>query len=796
MIQQSNSTKTVSQVFNVGGMTCASCAGNVRRALLKLNGVLEANVNLASETVSVVFLPSIVNGPQLALSVERAGYSFSEVGEGSHSYEAAAAKSEALDAFRNQAIASLSVALLLVVLMNFYAIPLLKTLSVSSVNWIMFALATPVQIWVGRQFYVAAWKAFRSRYANMSTLIAVGITAAYLYSVAVTIFPPLFVDATFSSTGEPTGLFSHVTGVYYEVAVFIMGFVILGRWLEGRAKFKTGGALRRLARTLPQTASVLNRGTVEERPIEEVLRGDIVLVKPGGQIPVDGAISEGDSILDESMITGESIPVEKGLGDTVFAGTLNSKGALKITADTVGRDTVAGRIIQIVEQAQASRAPVELLADRITSKFVPVVLLLAAGVFVLWAFLAPQPWFPNTLLVTVGVLVIACPCALGLATPVAMVVAIGRAAAQGILVRDASALEVAGSVNLIALDKTGTITEGSLRVTSIHASRLSASELINLAASVEYRSEHPIAQAILTEGQERSSEPLLPVSEFEALPGMGASGNTDIGSVAVGSRAFMESLGAWDSALSNISEEMMQRGETTLFVALNRKSEGVIGVADRIRPSSADAVQRFKNSGIRTVMLTGDNLLTAREIAKQVGIDEVHAGMLPEDKAEWIRKRRSEGLVVAMVGDGVNDAPAILEADQSMAVASGVDIAVETAQVTLINSDLRNAADFFLLGRLTMKTVKQNLFWGFFYNLLLIPIAAGILYPFFGGEVPSFLEPVFGRHGFLNPILAAAAMAFSSLTVVLNSLRMGLSRRTPPPALPRTDGFAYQSRGD
>ncbi len=763
-----------SQRFKVDGMSCASCVSNVKKALSSVNGVVRAEVNLATEVATVEFLPSQVTTTTMENAVKSIGYSITHMGsDKSVSTTSTDNKGKRLELaqLRNQAFISIFVAILLMVLMNYSVIPVIKDLTPWVINWIMFAIATPVQVLIGRRFYSGAWHAFRSGTTNMNTLISIGITAAYVYSVAVTIYPTLFSSTAFATTS--TGLFTHSTGVYYEVPAFIIGFVILGRWLEKRTKASTVGAVTRLAKALPKSAILITDNELTEVPVESVTHNATVLVKPGQTVPVDGVIIEGSSSLDESLVTGESLHKDKGVGDIVLAGTYNGLGSLKITAKKVGSDTVVGQVMRIVEQAQSSRAPIERLADAVTAKFVPVVLLIAAITFVFWVFLAPDPRLANALLATVGVLVVACPCALGLATPMAVVVAIGRAAKMGIIVKEAAALEIANSIKILAIDKTGTITQGKPSISEVVSLKMPQDDLIKLAASVDVNSEHPLASATVNTAKERQLLPLIDTHQFKAIPGMGAQAICEQGLIAVGNIAMMRSLNITKNSTDKVLSKISNTAQSIMFVTLNNQLQGAIAFADSIKPYTADAIQEFHSLGVTTAMLTGDNIATATQVAKNVGIKQVYADMLPDQKSSKIQEWSKQGKKVSMVGDGINDAPSMVLADQGISMGSGADITVEKSQVTVMSGDLRDVVKFMRLSHLTITTIKQNLFFGFFYNVLLIPIAAGALYPLFSDGVPVGLQVILGQHGYLNPVLASGAMAFSSLSVILNSLRMG-----------------------
>ena len=627
---------------------------------------------------------------------------------------------------------------------------------------LFMALATPVQFWAGGQFYTGAWRALRGRTSNMNTLIAVGTSAAYGYSV-YSVYAALFRGAAVpgQSHGE----------TYFDTSTAIIGLVLLGRFLEARAKGRASGALRALAGLSAKTARVMRNGVESDIPIEDVVVGDLVLVRPGEKVATDGEVVEGRSWVDESMLTGESIHVEKGVGARVYGATVNGAGSFTFRATGVGRDTVLSHIMRLVEEAQGSRAPIQRLADLVASYFVPTVIGVAALVFVVWLALGPPPSYVYAIMTAVAVLIIACPCALGLATPTAIMVGIGKGAESGILVRDAEALETAHKVQVVLMDKTGTITEGRPSVSDVVALGVSEDELLGLAASVERASEHPVGQAIVSEAEARGLD-LFTYDSFEPVPGLGLEAAVNGAQVLVGNQALMDERGVAQAGLDGQADTLAQQGKSIAFVAVDGVARGVIGVADTVKPGAADSVDAIKALGVDVVMLTGDNERAAHSIASQAGIDDVIAGVLPSEKAERTATLRRSGKTVAVVGDGINDSPALAEADLGIAVGTGTDVAIETAGVTLVSGDIRGVASAIVLSRATMRTIRQNLFWAFAYNVALIPVAAGVLYPLFSNGVPDALGPVFGEFGFLNPILAAAAMAVSSVTVVSNSLRL------------------------
>lgn len=765
---------TETERMHIGGMTCASCVNHVGSALRELPGVIRAVVNLAAEVAEVEFVAGALGRRELRDAVSGAGYevlSFEGDRNAETEFEAARLRRQAeLNSLRLRVVVSLAVAVFIMLAMQYRSISALEDISPTAVNYLFLALAAPVQFWAGARFYRGAWGALRHRTSNMNTLVAIGTSTAFFYSAAATVFRPLFEDAVVFSSG---GISGHATGTYFDVSASIIGLILLGRWLEARARGKASDAIRKLVELTPSTAMVERDGQSVQVPVEEIVPGDRVLLRPGERVPVDGVIYEGAGTVDESMLTGESVQVDKSIGDNVFAGTVNGTGGIWFTATRVGRDTALAQIVRMVEQAQASRAPVERLVDRVTAVFVPAVLSAALITFVIWIFAAPDPAFVNALLLTVAVLVVACPCALGLATPTAIMVGMGRGASNGLLIRNAEVLETAHRISTVVFDKTGTLTEGRPSVSTIVTAGVSEDELLALAAAVESGSEHPVGAAVVSEAKQRGLA-IGTASGFVATAGRGVEAQVDGGHILVGNLAMLAERGVELADIESAAAELAERGETVLAVARDGVVIGLIGVTDTVRASAAEAVMALKSMGIRTVMLTGDNRRTAMAVAKMVGVDEVVAEVMPADKARHVADLKSGGALVAMVGDGINDAPALALADVGIAIGSGTDIAIESADITLTSSDPRGVAEAIRLSRATMRTVRQNLFWAFFYNVALIPIAAGALYPLFpDANVPGWLQPLLGQHGFLNPIAAAGAMALSSVSVVTNSLRLG-----------------------
>ena len=758
----------------VRGMTCASCVRRVERALVAVPGVESASVNLATEEATV----AVAETPLVALreAVTKAGYDVWLPGEGMDEDEARdsleAERRAEYRELRTRTIFAGIIAVLLVGSMAYTRLPGLDGVPDRVWHPLFFALATPVQYWAGWRFQVAAWRAARHGTADMYTLIAVGTSAAYWYSVLATFAPDLF---------EPeAGLRANV---YFDTAAAIIALVLFGRLLEARAKASSSDAVRRLIELRPTLARVLEEGQEYEIPIAAVQPGDIVVVRPGERLPVDGEVIDGASAVDESMLTGESMPVAKRAGDSVFGATLNTTGALQLRATAVGADSALARITKLVEFAQASKAPIQAMVDRVAAVFVPAVLVVAALTLLGWWVLGPEPALTFGLINAVTVLIIACPCALGLATPTAIAVGIGRGAAAGVLIRDARALEQAHEVDAVALDKTGTLTEGRPEVASVEAlvsALASEDELIRLLASAERGSEHPIASAVSREAERRALDLAWP-GDFRAEPGMGVVATVEGRTVAAGNAALLDAEGVDLGPLEELAMEAAARGETPLLVAVDGGLAGLVTVADPLRPTTRAAVARLQALGIEPVMLTGDRRETAEAIAGEAGIGRVVAGVLPDGKVDAIRALQDEGRHVAMAGDGINDAPALAQADVGVAMGGGSDVALEAAPVTLMRADLGGVASAIALSRATMKTMRLNLLWAFGYNTLLIPVAAGLGYValalvFEDAPVPFVLQPVFGEHGFLNPIVAAGAMALSSVSVMANSLRLRRAR--------------------
>ena len=813
--------------LSIEGMTCASCVMHVEHALTDVPGVQAARVNLATEK-AVVELDDAIALDLLAAAVKDAGYGartekhtlhlgglsgrgdeealarafiafpgvrWASVDGGTASVESYSAAIEAGDLravvngmgftvtaveeeFDQHALAKAEEAATLrrrfvvafvgwLVLVGLGAgkelgVAGLADIPSQSLHLAMLAIAAPLQFWAGAQFYSGAWAALRHKTANMNTLVAIGTAAAFLYSVTATFFPGVFA----STGGEAT--------VYYDTAIIIIALILLGRYLEARARGRASDAIKKLAGLQARSARVVRDGAEMELPIEQVLPGDVVRVRPGEKAPVDGVVIEGTSWVDESMLTGESIPVEKQAGAPVFGATINGTGSFAFRATNVGSDTALSQIVRLVEEAQGSKAPIQRLADLIAGYFVPAVVLVALATFGLWLTFGPDPAFTFATLNMVAVLIIACPCALGLATPTAIMVGTGKGAENGILIRGGDALERAQKVDTVVFDKTGTITQGKPTVTDVVTTGpFTEAEVLTAAASVERGSEHPLAEAVLNRAKARGLT-AADSTEFEALPGHGVAARVAGRTVLLGTGRLMEQRDvAVDEAVVEQAGNLTRQGKTLVYTAVDGELAGVLAIQDPVKSTSLAAVARLQRMGIEVVMLTGDNAATATAIAAEVGVTRVRSEVLPDGKSEEITALQAEGRVVAMVGDGINDAPALAQADVGIAVGTGADVAIEASDVTLISGDLNGVATAVQLSRRTVRTIWQNLFWAFGYNTALIPVAAGALYLLFnGGNTPASLTPVLGEHGFLNPMLAGAAMALSSVSVVTNSLRL------------------------
>lgn len=731
---------TIKKTYSIKGMHCSSCVKVIERSLKKIDGVISANVNYASEK-AVVEAEDTVKDDEIMGSVSKVGYEAKPTNEISQEEENKEKQKELKD-LRNK----VAVSLVFGAIITWGSFPGISQYAPSLFKnfYFQLLLATPVQFWAGLTFYKATIPALKNRAANMDTLVTIGTTVAYFYSVFVMLFPQLL---------EKLGIESMP---YFDVATVVIGLILLGRYLEAKAKGQTSQAIKKLIGLQAKTARIVKNGKEVDVPIQDVAVGDIIRVRPGEKIPVDGIITEGDSSIDESMVTGESIPVDKTIKDTVIGATMNKSGTFLYKATKVGSETMLSQIIKLVQEAQGSKAPIQRLADSISSYFVPVVLMLAALTFVIWYVLGPAPALIFALLNSIAVLIIACPCAMGLATPTAIMVGTGIGAENGILIKDAQSLETAHKVNAIIFDKTGTLTHGLPIVTDVLSfNKLKSSDVLELAASLEKGSEHSLAEAIIKDAENKKIT-FSKVKKFKAIAGHGVEGFIKKGKVILGNRKMMKKEKVLFEEYEDKIKKLETEGKTVMMIALKNKVIGIIAVADTIKDSAKSAIEILNKMHIQTVMITGDNARTASAIAKKLGISQVLADVLPQDKENEVRKIQAQGRVVAMVGDGINDAPALAAADVGIAMGTGTDIAIEAADITLINSDLRSVARAIVLSKKTMRTIKMNLFWAFGYNIILIPVAMGALYPF--------------SQILLSPIFASAAMATSSISVVTNSL--------------------------
>jgi len=721
-------------------MHCASCVKVTERALKRVPGVKDAVVNLATEKATVTYDNDNCTPQQLATSIAKTGYTL-ELEEKSEEIALAEKKKE-LQGLRNKVVTSLVLGSLIL----WGSFPGLMNTAPAILHnfWFQLLLATPVQFWAGLEFYRTAIAALKHRTSNMDTLVALGTTVAYLYSAFVIFFPQVFM-----------GLGVEIMP-YFDVATIVIGLILLGRYFEAKAKAGTSSAIKKLVELQAKTARVVKNGKERDIPIEEVQVGDVIRVRPGEKIPVDGQILEGESSIDESMISGESIPVDKAKGDVAIGSTINKTGTFTYKAMKVGSDTMIAQIIKLVQEAQGSKAPIQRLADTISSYFVPIVIMLAFATFGIWYVLGPNPAFLYAMLNTVAVLIIACPCAMGLATPTAIMVATGVGAQRGILIKDAASLELANRVNTVVFDKTGTLTNGKPEVTDvISVNTMPIDEILRLAGSLEKGSEHSLAEAIIKKA-EKEKVKLEKVTTFHAIAGQGIEGIVNGQKIFLGNRKLMDREQIDYKTAGHQVSKLETEGKTVMLLAVKGKLAGLIAVADTIKDSAKEGVNALQERGIEVVMITGDNARTAKAIAQKLGIKRVLAEVLPDQKEAEIRKLQLEGKIVAMVGDGINDAPALAVANIGIAMGSGTDVAIEAADIILISKDLKAVASAIELSKKTMRTIKMNLFWAFCYNIILIPVAMGALYPFF--------------QLLLNPIFASVAMAMSSVSVVSNSL--------------------------
>jgi len=728
----------------IEGMTCASCVARVEKALSSVPGVLSSGVNLATKSASVEYVPGVTGREALRAAVKDAGYTVPE----GKADEDPLARQERMQRDEER---SLWTRLRLGIVLGI-PVFLLAHLWRDAGAYLQMLLTTPIQFYVGSNFYRGAFRAARHGTTDMNTLVALGTTVAYAYSVIATFFPGIF-----SVRGTP----AHV---YFETSAAIIVLILLGRYLEARARGKTSEAVKKLVGLQPKTARVIRSGAETDIPLEDVLAGDRVVVRPGEKVPVDGKVTEGESSVDESMLTGEPLPAEKGSGSAVTGGTLNLNGRLVLAATAVGRDTVLSRIVRMVQEAQGSKPPIGRLADVIASYFVPAVMGVALMTFLAWRAFGPEPRLTFALLGTISVLIIACPCALGLATPTSIMVATGKGAELGILIRSGAALETAHKIQTVLIDKTGTVTRGRPELSEVRCASdgifrgaQGERELLRLTAAAEAGSEHPLGEAIVRGAKEKGIE-LAPPERFFSAPGHGIRAVAFGRTVHAGSPKWLEREGIDPSPLLADAKDLSERGGAPIFIAVDGRPAGVLSLSDEIKEGAPDAIRALRTMGIEVVMLTGDNPRTAKAVADRAGIDRFRAEVLPEQKADEVRRVQAEGRIVAMVGDGINDAPALAQADVGMAIGTGTDIAIESGDIVLMSGDLMGVAAAIALSRATLRNIRQNLFWAFAYNVVLIPVAAGVLYPFF--------------RVLLNPILAAAAMGFSSVTVVSNALRL------------------------
>ncbi|PLZ14009.1 heavy metal translocating P-type ATPase [Fischerella thermalis] len=734
------------------GMSCASCAKTIEDTIRSVDGVNQCSVNFGAEQATVTYDKRKTNPKAICDAVDAVGYSAMPM-QDEDLFTTDDTEQQTRQAENRSLVRKVWVGGMISVIMVIGSLPMMTGLSIPLIpmwlhnSWLQLVLATPVLFWCGASFFINAWKALKRHAATMDTLVAIGTGAAYLYSLF-----PTFLPGFFTHQGLPAD-------VYYEAAVVIITLILLGRLLENRAKGQTSQAIRKLVGLQAKTARVIRDGTEVDILITQVIEGDVILVRPGEKIPVDGEIIDGSSTIDEAMVTGESVPVKKHPGDEVIGATLNKTGSFKFRATRVGKDAFLAQIVKLVQQAQGSKAPIQRLADQVTGWFVPAVIAIAIATFIIWYNIMGN--VTMALITTVGVLIIACPCALGLATPTSIMVGTGKGAENGILIKGAESLELAHKLKTVVLDKTGTITQGKPTVTDFVTVNGTANNnelnLLRLAASVERNSEHPLAEAVVNYAQSQSVE-LTNAQDFEAIAGSGVQGYVSNQWVQIGTHRWMRELGIDTSALQQHWDRLEYLGKTVIWIAVNSKVQGIMGIADAVKPSSVNAIRTLQKMGLEVVMLTGDNRRTAEVIAREVGIKRVFAEVRPDQKAKTVEKIQSEGKIVAMVGDGINDAPALAQADVGIAIGTGTDVAIAASDITLISGDLQGIVTAIQLSRATIRNIRQNLFFAFIYNVAGIPIAAGILFPFFGW--------------LLSPIIAGAAMAFSSVSVVTNALRL------------------------
>jgi len=733
--------------LSIEGMTCAACVSHIESSISKLTGVEEAFVNLATETAKVRYIPGFETISSIRLAITNAGYSSSYIDKEDLGY---GSTERAQRLIIRQAIASLSGAAFIM----FAMIPNFVSLLPFNHQYLAFTVATIIQFWAGSQFYTSAWNAARHRTTNMNTLIAVGTSTAYLYSTFVVISDFLGINDSFHET-------------HFGTSCAIIGMVLLGRYLESKSRRRATDSIKSLMEIAPKMATTIQGTELEIVPVDDLVIGDIVAVKPGEIIPVDGSVMEGFSEVDESSLTGESIPSIKKTGDSVFTSTINGTGNIKIVTETLSENTVYSKIISLIEDTQASKAPIQRIADKLAAMLVPIILFVSFLTFLTWMLWGPTPEHSYATVAAVAVLVIACPCAMGLATPIAIMVGSGKGAENGILYRDALAIETLQKVDAVIFDKTGTLTNGTPKVSHITPMReFSETEILKYAGAIEKNSEHALAKAIMSECSSRNIE-TYDVYKFRAFPGLGASGTKDDKEILVGNKAFLETHQV--EFLQNSNPDSL--GE--IHVAVEGRYAGSILVSDTIRDDAKETISQLQNMNLDLMLLSGDAKAVVEKVANELNIKKHESNLLPQDKAKYISKLQENGIKVCMVGDGINDAPALTQADLGIAMGSGTDIAIESAQITILGNRLFSIVKSIQLSKSCIKTIKQNLFWAFAYNMLLVPVAAGILYPLFTSQtVPDFLSPLIGDRGFLNPVIAATAMGISSITVVLNALRL------------------------
>jgi len=738
--------KTEKISLPVEGMTCASCVARVEKSIKKIDGVEDVAVNLASEKATLSIDKSKVNIEEIKKVVEDAGYkvdlsSFEKEGKLSSEEEDSEKISDYDLILKKDFLFALILTIPIFILsmsQMFDGIREVIPLSASQLNKILLILTTPVIFISGKRFYKIFWNNLKHFTADMNSLVAIGTGAAFSFSVLITLFPELIIKA-----GE-------VPHVYFDTTVVIITLILMGKWLEAKAKSKTGSAIKKLIALKPKTALIKTAEGEKVINIDELIIGDIVIVKPGEKIPADGKIINGYSTVDESMLTGESFPVEKTSGSNIFGGTINRSGTFEFEVTTIGRDSVLGKIITLIEEAQGSKAPIQKLADKVAAIFVPIVIVIAIVTFILWIILGGENSFTFALINFVAVLIIACPCAMGLATPTALIVGIGKGAENGILIKDGEHLELAHKIKTVLFDKTGTITEGKPVVSKMITNGYDENEFLKLAASLEKRSEHPLAEAIVKYADTKGITIPDPI-EFESTTGYGLIGKVEDKKIIIGNKNFLSNHNVTSNHFEEKAYELSSEGKTVVYVAIAGKSVGIIAIEDPIKNTSANAIQKLKSLNIKTIMITGDNKRSAGHIAKQLGIDDYEAEVLPEDKSNLIARYQKQGEIIAMVGDGINDAPALAQANVGIAIGTGTDVAIETGDIVLMKGDLMGVVNAIKLSKATIKTIKQNLFWAFIYNTVGIPLAA---------------------IGWLNPMFAALAMAFSSVSVISNSLRL------------------------